>query len=259
MNSDVHMHHIQKSIILSLARTSPLRFTDLQPPRIPNNTFSYHLKKLADSGFIELTPEGYIPTRKALKIVVFGASTGRTIAKPETITIVYVENYEDEILLLNRNHQPFKGWYGLPAGQVHLGETLDQAARRELHEKTTLSSPTNLQAVGVLDFRYIEQGTRDIFMHMIGFVYKYTFTGDRQELSDKATRYGQLSWSRLDHDFLLPEVYVIKKLAESGTFTYLSVSFEEPGHLPTLSVDFLDTPKDTGDHPPIITELSSNA
>jgi ADP-ribose pyrophosphatase YjhB (NUDIX family) len=258
MNSDVHMHHIQKSIILSLARTSPLRFTDLQPPRIPNNTFSYHLKKLVDSGYIELVSEGYIPTRKALKIVVFGASTGKATAKPETITIVYVENPEGEILLLNRNHQPFKGWYGLPAGQVHLGETLEQAAQRELAEKTTLSPHTALRAVGVLDFRYIEQGTRDIFMHMIGFVYKYRFTGDRQELSDKATRYGQLSWSRLDHDFLLPEVYVIKKLVESKAFTYLSVSFEEPVHVPTLSVAFSDTTQEMQAYPPIITGLSSN-
>jgi len=256
MNGDIHMHHIQKSIILNLARTSPLRFTDLQPPRVPNNTFSYHLKKLIDGGYIELTSDGYIATRKALKLVVFGVNHGKTPLRPDTITMIYVENDEGETLLLNRNRKPFQGWYGIPGGQVHLGETLDQAAERELIEKTTIVANGQLEAVGVLDFRYVEQETKDIFQHMIGFVYKYKFVGDRQSLSDKVTRYGQLTWSRLEQNILLPEVYIIKKMVEADTFASLSVSFEEPAQLPVFSDEFLAGPTDGMSYSPVITAIS---
>lgn len=71
MDHRFDLHHIQRSIILSLATKSPLSFTELQPPHIPNNTFSYHLKKLVENGYVEhaLTKSGYLPTRKALKLM----------------------------------------------------------------------------------------------------------------------------------------------------------------------------------------------
>jgi ADP-ribose pyrophosphatase YjhB (NUDIX family) len=229
------MHHVQKSIILSLVRTSPLRFTDLQPPRIPNNTFSYHLKQLINNGHIELTDGGYVATRKALKLVAFGAGNSKTTPTPKTITMICVENEEGETLLLNRNHKPFQGWYGIPGGLVHLGEALDQAALRELTEKTTIIAKSKLKGCGVLDFRYMEMETKDIFLHVIGFVYKYCYVGDRQDLSDKVTRYGQLSWSKFGRKNILPEAFVVTKLAKAKAYSYLSVDFEEPQQLPVFS------------------------
>jgi len=233
------MHHIQKSIILSLARTSPLRFTDLQPPRIPNNTFTYHLKKLIDSEYVELTTGGYVATRKALKLVVFGVNTIKPPSTPQTITLLYIENREGEVLLLNRNRKPFQGWYGIPGGLIHLGETLEQAAERELTEKVAITANGKLKAAGVLDLRYMEEETQDIFLHVIGFVYSYKFPGDSQELSDKITRYGQLTWSRLDGDNILPEVYIIKKVASAGKLSHISVDLNEPSHLPVFSGEAL--------------------
>lgn len=255
MSGDVHMHHIQKSIILNLARTSPLRFTELQPPRIPNNTFSYHLKKLVDGGYIEPTEAGYLPTRKALKLVVFGVNSRKPAPSPDIVTMLYVENHEGETLLLNRNHKPFQGWYGIPRGLVRLGESLDEAARRELSEKTTIVAEGELQSMGILEFRYIEQETQDIFLHMIGFVYKYVFDGNKQELSDKVTRYGQLAWSKLERsNLLLPEVYTIRDMAHAAKPLHLSMSFEEPAQLPTFTDEINLDDSDTS-YTPIITSI----
>lgn len=231
MNNDLSMHHIQRSIILSLARTSPLRFSDLQPPRIPNNTFTYHLKKLVDSGYVELTKSGYVPTRKALKLVAYGTTDDRRTRAPGTITMIYIQNEEGEVLLLNRNRKPFQGWYGVPGGWIHLGETADEAAQRELSEKTTLTPERGLEQAGVLDFRYVDPVTRDIFLHILGFVYTYKFTGDRKELSDKVTSYGQLSWSKFGRNTILPEVHAVKAIVDEGKFTYRAATFIEPPHL----------------------------
>jgi len=235
-SNKTQFHHIQKSIILSLVNISPARFSDLQPPRVPNNVFSYHLKKLVDAGYIESTKQGYIATRKALKLVVYEGSRQRHSTPPAAITTIYVKNTKGEVLLLNRNNKPFQGWYGLPSGLIHGGETLLQAAKRELFEKTTIkATDESLRPAGVLDFRYINEQTNDIFVHAIAFAYEYTFRGDDQLLTDVVTKYGQLSWSTLSRKYILPEVFAIADIVKRNDYISRSIEFIEPSSLPMFA------------------------
>lgn len=55
-----------------------------------------------------------------------------------------------KILLIQRAREPFQGRWALPGGFLELDETLEQAARRELNEETSLKLEA-LSRVGIYD------------------------------------------------------------------------------------------------------------
>lgn len=222
------LHHIQKEIILSLAHHSPQRFSQLQPSEVANNTFSYHLKKLLQTGYVTQVDGGYEATRKALKILQYTSmQDDKNTANPVFITAVYVTNNEGKVLLLRRNNPPFVGWYCTPAGLVHQGEQLEEAALRELSEKSSIEA-SSLEFKGVLDFQYLEQNSGDVFVHTVAFVYSYNLPDSGALLAGMQSHYGTLIWSDLSGKKILPEVYTIAELVRQSGPTVKSVSYEEP-------------------------------
>lgn len=222
------LHHIQKEIILSLAHRSPQRFSQLQPPQIPNNTFSYHLKKLLHAEFITLVDGGYIPTRKALKALQYEENIeGETSNNPVFITAIYVTNNDGKVLLLRRNYPPFIGWNCVPAGLIHQGESLEQAALRELSEKTSIEA-NDIEFAGVLDFQYLEDVSRDLFVHTVAFVYSYRLPDRGEQLEGMQSHYGTLQWSDLSSKNILPEVYTIAELVRRKEPGVKSITYDEP-------------------------------
>ncbi|MFZ1301852.1 MAG: NUDIX domain-containing protein [Candidatus Microsaccharimonas sp.] len=226
MFNTIDMHHIQKDIIQRLADDSPLRFSELQPSHIPNNSFSYHLKKLLSSDYIESTNTGYVATRKALKVLQYSShDQKKKNVSPATITIISVTNDAGETLILKRRKRPFVNYYGLTSGLIHRGETVEMAAMRELMEKTGIDAGNDLQFAGVIDFQYIEQDSKDMFVHAIAFVFSYDY--GNKELPFTDTPYGELSWSTLKSGKILPEVQAVKDMIENK-IPMSSHQFEEP-------------------------------
>jgi 8-oxo-dGTP diphosphatase len=78
-------------------------------------------------------------------------------ARPALTVDVIVKRYNDiknthQTLLIKRASEPFKDCYALPGGFVNEGETIIQAAIRELKEETNLSLlPSLLQQVFIAD------------------------------------------------------------------------------------------------------------
>lgn len=58
-------------------------------------------------------------------------------SNPVPVVDVIIQQ-ESTILLAKRKKDPFKGYLGLPGGFVNIGETIEEAARHELKEETSL-------------------------------------------------------------------------------------------------------------------------
>lgn len=69
-------------------------------------------------------------------------------ATPALTTDCVVFDARGYVLLIRRGNPPFKGSYALPGGFVEVGETVEDACRRELSEETGLDV-SDLRLIGV--------------------------------------------------------------------------------------------------------------
>ncbi len=69
-------------------------------------------------------------------------------ATPALTTDCVVFDARGYVLLIRRKHEPFRGAYALPGGFVDVGETVEDACRRELKEETGLDVGA-LRLIGV--------------------------------------------------------------------------------------------------------------
>lgn len=69
-------------------------------------------------------------------------------ATPALTTDCVVFDARGRVLLIRRGNPPFEGSYALPGGFVEVGESVEDACRRELSEETGLDVG-NLRLIGV--------------------------------------------------------------------------------------------------------------
>ena len=90
-------HHIQRTIVYTLAFAESLRFAELKPDDIDSKLFTYHLKKVVSAGFVTktadgayaLTPEGRRVGKGALE------KQSRMINRAYSILLLAIRRKED--------------------------------------------------------------------------------------------------------------------------------------------------------------------
>jgi ADP-ribose pyrophosphatase YjhB (NUDIX family) len=174
-------HHIQKYIISVLMYQKFARFRDLRPPKVDTNLFSYHLKLLQKSGFVDKTPDGYTLSKKG--IVYIDRVTTSTLdvrSQPKIITMLLVQNSNGDILLFRRARQPYTNTWTLPYGKLHIDDnSLLQAAHREAKEKLGLADQHIVHAGDC----YIRVRDNDETV-MTTLAHIFRFTADDVKLTD---------------------------------------------------------------------------
>ena len=74
------------------------------------------------------------------------------------VTVDIIVFLNNNILLIQRKNEPFKGFYALPGGFVEMNETLKEAASRELFEETGLKG---IELTQLSAFDEVDRDPRD--------------------------------------------------------------------------------------------------
>ncbi len=117
------------------------RYAALKPAEVEGNLFMYHLNRLIADGLVAKHDGVYTLTtagRHLVERTSFG--TMRPSLQPKVVTMIVGRNDQGHWLLYRRRRQPFTNLVSFPSGKLHLGETIQQAATRELQEKANLQA-----------------------------------------------------------------------------------------------------------------------
>lgn len=112
---------------------------------------------------------------------------------------------EESIVLVKRQNQPFAGMWALPGGFVEYGETVEDAARREVAEETGLAVKIEKLA-GV----YSDPG-RDPRGHTVSVVFLCKNVGGKMKADSDAADVGVFPLAKLpplafDHKKIIEDV-----------------------------------------------------
>ena len=142
-------HHIQRHVVGYLLTHEYARFSELRPPKVDTNLFTYHLKLLVKDDYIKKTDRGYTLSRKGLLFVDrVNASSIVVRTQPKIITMLLIQEGYGKVLLQKRTKQPYINTWTLPYGKLHIDdESVLDAAKREANEKLGYN-PRQLRHVG---------------------------------------------------------------------------------------------------------------
>ena len=137
MSITVAKHDIQKYILSYLTYHAVAKFSDLQPPKVKTNLFSYHLKLLIKNDMIEHADDGYRLTILGLAYIDRLNDDGEfAYHQPKMVTMFVIQNGDGGILLERRTKQPYIDTWTLPNGKLSIDDvSLHDAAVHEIRAK----------------------------------------------------------------------------------------------------------------------------
>lgn len=127
-------------------------FSDLvRSAQLTNDHGNFHIKKLVTAGMVEHVPKSYGKyqlTRKGKEYANRMDTEELVIEKqPKLVVDIGIEDGNGKFLFQERRKQPYSGYWGFPTGKIRWGETMVEAAARELMEETGLTA--TLRVIGV--------------------------------------------------------------------------------------------------------------
>jgi ADP-ribose pyrophosphatase len=90
---------------------------------------------------------------------------------------------EGKVLLARRAHPPSEGRWSVPGGMIELGETIQNAAQRELHEECGVEIETD-EVVNVADNIVLNESGRIRFHYVVIYLLAHHVSGEAHPNSD---------------------------------------------------------------------------
>lgn len=148
MNS-TDIHPIQSQILCELLFVTEAGFAKLNINKLGSDLFSFHLRQLVDWKLIEKNDGGkYCLTTKGKEYANRFDTKNKEVERQPKLAVLLVAVRESggsrEYLIQRRLKQPYYGFWGFVSGKVRWGETVEEAAARELKEETGLGGKVAL-------------------------------------------------------------------------------------------------------------------
>ncbi len=157
-----HIHDVQIQILRQLLFTPNSRFSDLNKLELPNDHFTFHLKRLVQEELVNKIEGKYSLTDKGKEFANRMDTDSLKLEKQAKLAIalhpVRIKDGVTEYLVHKRLKEPFYGWSGSISGKIRWGETPIDCAKRELLEETGLGGKFNLK--GIVHYHHIHQDGR---------------------------------------------------------------------------------------------------
>jgi hypothetical protein len=215
-------HHIQADIFAKLRASSSLRYRDLKDPALESSQFMYHLKELIKLGLVEKFDRGtYRLSKKGMSLAQHFSSEKNALRQGVlSYTMIYIRSETGKWLLVKRRKQPYYDYYATLSGKIHVGESLEQAAIREL------------SILGLPDLKPVYKGYVSILIsgkvietHITGPVW---FIDNCSEINTADVTERSLvwaNWHELPYKDFIPGWKETVEMIESGTPGYLDLEF----------------------------------
>jgi ADP-ribose pyrophosphatase YjhB (NUDIX family) len=223
---------IQNHILSKLKNAKALRYSELQPKKVPNDLFNYHLQYLVKKGFLTKTKEGYSLSSKGITYVADPYPTNdalTSVFKINVITIVSrTRNKKIEILNQVRTANPSYGKVGVMGGVVLKGEPIQLAATRKCKQETGLHGEFRL--VGCERRMMYKEGK--LFSDLVfAITYANSYSGELEA----DTVFGHNMWVPIEQAIKnesgkfdsIKSIATVLKAIKKGSVTKLPFFFEE--------------------------------
>lgn len=146
MSYEPSAHPTQAVILRHLLFSVAAGFADIQrATELTSDHFNFHIKKLVEEGYVEKCEKAYRLTRKGKEYANRMDTDENEIEKQPKISIAITlerrgANGEREFLFQQRKKNPYFDFWGRVGGKMRWGETVIEAATRELKEETGLEA-----------------------------------------------------------------------------------------------------------------------
>ena len=185
------------------------RFAELQKASgLESDHVKFHIKQLVKLGYINKIGNAYQLSVTGKEYAnKLDTDAGVIERQPKVAVLLVVEQYNPkthmvEYLLQKRLKHPYFGFWGAPTGKVRWGETLLDAATRELKEETGLTGTFEYR--GIYHERVRHQETGEIIEDkLFQLMFCDRFSGKVQVKFDG----GHNAWRTLEDMMLEPKKY----------------------------------------------------
>ncbi len=120
-------------------RSKRLRFSDIEKALgIKTNVLAYHLNTMIKEGMLLKDGDDYLLSTHGEKLLPFFAHITQQLTGGCLPVVLAAIVKNNKILLLKRKNRPYKGYWGMPGGKLHLEESIEECTIREVKEETGL-------------------------------------------------------------------------------------------------------------------------